>query len=69
MDYTHEDTRASLLYNSNTKKLTVTHKNAGFSKRTFYGPITLNDVRDLTALLNAEPDAALVHVLEKWENI
>lgn len=69
MDYTHDDIRAGLTYNDKTKKLTVTHKQARCSKQTFYGPISLKDVRDLAALLKAKPDAKLADILTEWENI
>lgn len=69
MNYAHEDIRANLTYNDKTKKLTVTHKQARCSKQTFYGPISLEDVRDLTVLLKAKPDAKLADILTEWENI
>ena len=69
MDYTHDDTRARLNYNDETRRLIVTHKQARCSKQTSYGPVSLKDVRDLTVLLKAKPDAKLADVLTEWENV
>lgn len=69
MDHTYEDPRAAVVWNSKTKKITVTDRKAGFSKTFVYSFLTLKDLRDLARIMKDNADRTLESCLDEWENL
>lgn len=70
MDHVYEDDRTKMIWNSKTKTLQVTHKQARCSKVTKYKNQSEGEFYELVSMLEESPseEAGLSTILDKWEH-